>query len=102
MRVYIIPAQELPYAGVTEGNLADLQYLVGGLIQPFTPPEMRKRGITLLCSEDGLLTQMPVNINMFPFFFVGTLVAVGVAGDEFVSLTPDQEEYVKKWLEELP
>ncbi len=102
MRVYIIPAQKLPYAKDIEGQLYDLQYYVDGFIETCAPAELKAKGIELLCNEEGLLRQLPVNINMFPFFFVGPLVAVGVSGDRFVSLTPDQEAYIKKWLESLP
>lgn len=102
MRVYVIPAQGMHHAHDTEGNLYDLQDMVGGYIEPCAPAELRAKGIELLCNEEGLLRQLPVNINMFPFFFVGTLVAVGVSGENFVSLTPEQESYLKKWLENLP
>lgn len=102
MRVYIIPAQAMHHAHDTEGALHDLQALVGGYIEPCAPVELRQRGIELLANMEGLLRQLPVNINMFPFFFVGTLVAVGVSGEDFVSLTPYQESYLKKWLENLP
>lgn len=102
MRVYVIPPQAMHHAHDTEGALHDLQALVGGYIEPCAPVELRQRGIELLCNEEGLLRQLPVNINLFPFFFVGTLVAVGVSGENFVSLTPEQETYLKKWLESLP
>ena len=102
MRVYIIPAQAMHHAHDTEGNLYDLQAMVGGYIETCAPVELKAKGIELLCNEEGLLRQLPVNINMFPFFFVGTLVAVGVSGENFVSLTPEQESYLKKWLESLP
>lgn len=102
MRVYIIPPQAMPHGHDTEGALHDLQDLVGGYIEPCAPVELRQRGIELLANEEGLLKQLPVNINLFPFFFVGTLVAVGVSGEDFVSLTPDQESYLKSWLKNLP
>jgi len=102
MRVYIIPPQAMHHAHDTEGALHDLQAMVGGYIETCAPAELRAKGIELLCNEEGLLRQLPVNINMFPFFFVGTLVAVGVSGENFVSLTPEQESYLKKWLENLP
>lgn len=104
MRVYIIPAQHAPHPHDTDESnvLRNLQTLVGGYIEPCAPAELRHHGIELLANEEGLLRQLPVNINLFPFFFVGSLVAVGVSGEEFVSLTPEQESYLKKWLEELP
>ena len=102
MRVYVIPPQAMHHAHDTEGNLYDLQAMVGGYIEPCAPAELKAKGIELLCNEEGLLRCLPCNINMFPFFFVGTLVAVGVSGEDFVSLTPEQESYLKKWLENLP
>lgn len=101
MRVYVIPAQTAHHAHDTEGSLYDLQHLVDGYIEPCAPVQLRQQGIELLCNEEGLLRGLPCNINMFPFFFVGTLVAVGVSGEEFTSLTPEQETYLKKWIENL-
>lgn len=104
MRVYIIPPHSAPHPHDTEeGNvLRNLQTLVGGFIEPCAPVELKKRGIELLANEEGLLRHLPCNINLFPFFFVGTLVAVGIGDEDFVSLTPEQEEYIKKWVEDLP
>ena len=102
MRVMIIPAQKLPMVKDIEGHLYDLQYYVDGFIEPCAPVQLRQQGIEILCNEEGLLRQLPVNINLFPFFFVGTLVAVGVDDDEFTSLTAEQVDYLKKWLSDLP
>lgn len=103
MRVYIIPAQA-PHHGhdiKVENTLAILQTLVGGYIEPCAPVQLREWGIELLANEEGLLKGLPFNINLYPFFFVGDLVAVGVKGEEFVSLTPEQEHYLKDWLDDL-
>ena len=104
MRVYLIPAQAMHHGYDFHDDLilGSLQSYVGGLIEPCAPVQLKERGIELLCNEEGLLVGMPININMFPFFYVGDLVAVGVSGEEFVSLTPEQEAYLKKWLESLP
>ena len=103
MRVYIIPTQSAPHPHDTDETnvLRNLQTLVGGFIEPCAPVELKQKGIELLANEEGLLRQLPVNVNMFPFFYVGTLVAVGIGKEDFISLTPEQEEYLKKWVEEL-
>ena len=115
MRVYLIPAQapclphdidvkSIPDTDYDTGHYAGLmalQEMVGGWIEPCAPVQLREQGIELLCNDEGLLTGLPYNINMFPFFFVGNLVAVGVKGDKFVSLTPEQEQWLKQWIENL-
>lgn len=104
MRAYLIPAQS-PHGGFDMRDDLDqlnlLQALVGGYIEPCAPAQLREWGIELLANEEGLLQGLPFNINMYPFFFVGDLVAVGVKGEEFVSLTPEQEHYLKDWLNDL-
>lgn len=103
MRVYVIPAQAKCFGHdiKVENTLTILQTLVGGYIEPCAPAQLREWGIELLANEEGLLKGLPFNINMYPFFFVGDLVAVGVKGEEFVSLTPEQEHYLKDWLNDL-
>lgn len=105
MRVYIIPTKTPPHAhDIAKGDtLRSLQDIVGGFIETCAPLELREQGIELLANEEGLLIHLPYNNNLFPFFFVGTLVAVGVDREDecFVSLLPEQEAYLKKWLENL-
>lgn len=109
MRVYIIPAQAMHHGhDIDDGFiLRSLQSIVDGFIEPCAPAELKEQGIELLANEEGLLRYLPANINMFPFFYVGNLVAVGVGlnddGEEdFVSLTPEQENFLKRWLNNLP
>lgn len=103
MRVYIIPPQAAHHAHDMEDGhiLYHLQSLVDGYIEPCAPVQLKQQGIELLCNEEGLLRGLPFNINLFPFFYVGTLVAVGVSDEDFVSLTPEQEQYLKQWIENL-
>ena len=101
MRVFVIPPKSAPHPHDTEGLLRDLQHLVGGYIETSAPVQLRQNGITLLCNEEGLLKQLPANQNLFPFFYVGQVVAVGVRGEEFVSLTHNQIEFLKDWLYSL-
>ena len=101
MRVYVIPAQGTPRDYWMENNLYHFQALVGGYIQTCAPAELRARGIELLCNEEGVLSYLPVNENLYPFFYVGQLVAVGVDGEEFVSLTDAQADFIRLWVQHL-
>ena len=99
MRVLRIGYQEedVEFVNIT-GDLESFQKLVGGYIEPCAPLELQMEGIELLANEVGLLKHLPYNENMSPFFFVGDLVAVGVGGEEFISLTPDQCDFLTQWL----
>lgn len=103
MRVYIIPAQSAPHPHDTDETdvLRNLQTLVGGFIEPCGPAELALNGIELLANEEGLIARLPVNTNLYPFFYVGPVVAVGIGTEDFVSLTPEQEAFLKEWLENL-
>lgn len=94
--------------GTKEGDLANiivksitlekLQDLVGGYIEPSTPVQLRERGIELLANEEGLLQGLNLNDNLYPFFIVGQVVAVGVSEDDFVGLNAEQQKYLSEWL----
>lgn len=83
------------------GDLESLQKLVDGYIEPCAPLELQLEGIELLANEEGLLRHLPFNENLFPFFFVGDLVAVGVDEDSFTSLTMEQCDFLSQWLGHL-
>ena len=82
----------------TVGELHDLQALVGGYIEPVYLPEFEEQGIILLANEEGLLKGLPINGNLLPYFFVGPMVALSVAGDEFTGLDEAQVEFMTEWL----
>ncbi len=81
-----------------EDELHVFQDLVGGYIECGAPAELRARGIELICNEEGLLKQLKANVNLFPFFYVGTCVLVGYDHDGFTSLTDEQLKYANEWL----
>ena len=82
-------------------TLEDLQELVGGYIEPCAPVELRERGIEMLCNEEGLLRQLEPNNNLYPFFYVGQCVLVGIGDEDFVSLSYNQMIYATAWLKKL-
>lgn len=101
MRVMVIPVDgtQATYTMELEGNtLKAMQELVGGYIECAPLVELRARGIELIVNEEGLLAQLPPNENLFPFFLVGTAVAVGIGEEDFVSLTPEQVKFLERWL----
>lgn len=101
MIVLRIPANGEPHVSLIKNTLEDLQGCVGGLLECCGLPEMESRGIELLCNEEGFLKCLEPNVNLFPFYFVGDLVAVGVKDDEFISITADQYDFMMTFLEGL-
>lgn len=86
---------------VREIRLEDLQEYVGGYIEPCAPIELKEKGIELLANEEGLLSGLEPNENLFPFFLVGNVVAVGVDGEDFVGLSVEQRRYLNEWVKAL-
>lgn len=82
----------------TEGQLHDLQALVGGLIEPVYLAEFTQFGIILLANEEGLLAGLEPNANLFPYFLVGNVVALSSSGEDFVGLDEGQVEFIREWL----
>ena len=73
-----------------ENNLQSLQKLVGGYIETVSLP----RGICMIVNEEGKLQGLQPNFRLDHDLIVGTAVFVGVSGEEFCSLSVDQENYV--------
>ena len=73
-----------------ENSLKALQKLVGGYIETVSLP----RGICMIVNEEGKLQGLQPNFRLDHDLIVGTAVFVGVSGEEFCSLSVDQENYV--------
>ena len=101
MIVLRIPVNGTPRVDKIGNKLEDLQACVGGYIEPCAPIQLRSKNIELLCNEDGILKGLDPNPNLFPFFFLGDMVAVGVGKEDFVSLNADQYAFIMDWLEGL-
>lgn len=71
-----------PYVDHIPNTLQALQAAVGGYIESFQVAE----DLTILCNEEGVLRGLPYNATICGNPFVGTVVAVGVRGDEFCSI----------------
>ena len=86
-----------------ENTLETLQCLVEGYIELATPLILKKEGIELIVNEEGLISLLPVNKNLFAtkdgLFIFGNAVIVGAGDEDFTGLTEDQVQFVKQWLD---
>lgn len=97
-------------AGVKKGDVRkrfmsteadELARVVGGPAQPVAPIEVREMGIEMLVNEMGLFCGNETNENIFPYFFVGTVIFVGTRNGKYQSLTMEQCRWVRDWLERM-
>lgn len=77
---------EQPIVANIPATMEALQKAVGGHIEAVNIAS----DLTLLLSTEGLLMGLPYNHTLFEMPIVGPIVAVGVYGEKFVSLNPDQ------------
>ena len=70
-----------------ENELKPLQQAVGGYLESFTFAE----DACVLCDEEGRLKGKPYNTGGRGVPFVGTVLIVGVAGEDFSDLTEQME-----------
>ena len=68
-------------------ELKSLQKEVGGYLESFTIAE----DVCVLCDEEGRLKGKPYNTTVCGVPFVGTVLIVGAAGEDFADLTERQE-----------
>lgn len=75
-----------------DNTLEALQKAVGGYIETVTLFE----GVTLICNEEGRLMDLSYNMEFLGIHFVGPVLVVGRAEDEFRSLTDEEFKMVMK------
>ena len=63
-------------------TLAALQEEVDGYIETYP----HSRDSIILCNEEGLLMGLPKNVSINGNTFVGTILIVGTAGEEFADV----------------
>ena len=76
------PGQEPRVEPLFENTLEAFKKAVDGWIECVTIAD----DVVIICNEEGRLRGLPFNVNVCGIGFVGTVVAVGVKGDEFASL----------------
>lgn len=85
---------EAPGICEMENTLEALQKEVGGYIESFKIAT----DMTILCNEEGKLIPLQPNIAFAGEYFYGTVLAVGVKGEEFFSLRPQVADAAMRWL----
>lgn len=87
---------EQPIVANIPNTLEALQKAVGGHIEAVTIASH----LALICNEEGLIMWLPYNLTVCERTFAGPIVAVGVYGEKFVSLTPNQIREAMRLLRE--
>lgn len=77
-----------------DNTLEALQKAVGGYIETVTLFE----DVTLICNEEGRLMDLPYNMEFLGIHFVGPVLVVGRAEEEFRSLTEEESQRVMKYI----
>lgn len=83
MKAIIKKPFEKPKVIEIENELSALQEAVGGYIQAVPVAE----GICVICNEEGKLLGLPYNMHLGKDILVGTILIVGVSGEEFCDLS---------------
>lgn len=95
MKAIIKEPGKKPRITEIENNLAALQEAVGGYIETVT----LAKDCCIICNEEGRLQELPYNLTFGGIPFVGTVLFVGVAGDEFCSLSERKINFLIQCLE---
>lgn len=86
MRIIIKRPGQRPEVVGIKNTLEALQEAVGGYIEAVTFAE----DAAFICNEEGRLLGLQNNCTVLGIPFVGPVLAVGVAGEEFRSLHDEQ------------
>ena len=103
MNVLVIEPMKKPYMKEIDEGLKSLQSEVDGSIEVVYPFEDEEVG--LICNEEGKLNGMPLNRALYDEtgemydILAGKFLVVGLSGDSFCSLTPEQQEKFTKMYE---
>ena len=76
------PGKEARVEPLFDNTLKAFQKAVDGYIEAYTVTS----DVALICNEEGLGLGLPYNCHFCHLPFYGTVIAVGVKGEEFVSL----------------
>ena len=115
--LYIHPSwDDAPNLVGIPNDLTAFQMLVGGYIETVEPVIMKGHNVVMLVNEEGRLQGLPINKNATycfsglksqflrkddPRVILGPAIIIGVAGDEFASLTGSEIETLKLRLSEV-
>ena len=76
------PGEDAELEPLFPNKLEAFQQMVGGYIETLTIAE----DCCIICNEEGRLRGLPYNGELLGMDFVGTIMLVGINGDEFASV----------------
>lgn len=99
------PDEEFGHMTAISDTLENLQKTVEGYIECVTlvhqtlgvDGECVLPGLAIICNEEGRLLNLPHNCVVDGIDFVGTIIAIGVAGDEFADIPISFQDW-KGWV----
>lgn len=97
IRIYLKRPEDMTFIpGEIPNTLEALQELVGGYIEPIR----LRADLAAIVNEEGVLRDMPFNMYLAGHWLCGTIVLVGVEGEEFThapfASTGQANRYVRK------
>ena len=101
--VYVAhPDKGTHYTVEIMNTLEAFQSKVNGYIEVVYIPEFSERFIILIVNEEGLLKGLDYNENLYPYFYVGTVVFASMGKDgKFESLDERQIAFIKTFCDEV-
>lgn len=96
MKVLRIAPEKPVEVAEVENTLEALQAEVGGHIETVTISSK----ICAICNEVGLRLGLPYNGMIFGTEYVGTVLLVGTAGEEFRGLTEREIDVLRRFVED--
>lgn len=83
------PDEPVGHVETVSNTLEMFQFLVNGPIEVVTMFE----DLAVICNEEGKLRDLPYNCTVLGEDLVGTIVLVGIDGDEFTDAPVDLERW---------
>lgn len=83
-----MPHEDAGHIEVINNDLHSFQTLVGGYIETVSVkinPE-DEAWMVAICNEEGLISDLPYNCNLFGYDFFGTIILAGVDGEDFTDV----------------
>lgn len=89
IKAIIKKPNSVPYVTHVSNSLEALQNIVGGYIEAVTIAS----DMVIICNEEGRILGLPHNCNYCGVDFVGTIIFLGVNGDDFDDIPVDFDEF---------
>ena len=77
-----MPHEDAGHIEVINNDLHSFQTLVGGYIETVTPAS----DLVLIVNEEGIISDLPYNCNLFGYDLFGNVIIAGVDGENFTDV----------------